>query len=71
MNWGGPFTQGGAALALGWNTAAPLDRLDLGSTGRCLVRFGAPRNHSPRARFPIRKFKAQTPLQLRALSPSS
>jgi hypothetical protein len=39
---GALLSQGGAALALGWNTAAPLGRLDLGSTGRWRVGFGGP-----------------------------
>jgi hypothetical protein len=40
IKWGAPFTQGGAALALGWYTSAPLERLDTGSTGRWPVSFG-------------------------------
>jgi hypothetical protein len=42
MPTGAQFTQGGAALALGWNTAAPLGRPPMGSPGRWLVGFGGP-----------------------------
>ena len=44
---GAPFTQGGAALALGWPTAAPLGRLTTGTTRRRTVGFGDPPKPPP------------------------